>query len=185
MIQLLVRHIVTGRQILTIAIICFSVLLIGYIIISPRRLTPQYAVLTRAEGKCEHIALFLKKYYAELDTIGEKPQVSDVVKFIENQRGRLSLGFSSQAPVAPYLSPFDFGIYLLLPEKLESDVPTLIAYTTRIKRTWKNQEQFFRMGFFLRGRIEQVKPDFYYWACKEQYLKSQEEMIKEIEQKGK
>jgi len=183
---------VTGKRIITILAICCCLLVFGYIVISSSRLTPQYAILGRAEGKCENIALLLKKYYAELDTIGEKPQVSDVVKFIENQRGRFSLGLSSQAPVIPYISPFDFGIYLLLPEELESDLPTLIAYTTRIKRKRKKQEQFFRVGLFLKGtditvvtflpsyalekivgeeRIKQSKPDFYYWACKEQYLK--------------
>jgi len=158
---------------------------------------PHYAVLGKAEGKCEVIAIFLKKYYAELYKKGEKPQAANVVRFIENQRTIRSLGFSSQAPVAPYLSPFDFGVYLQLPEKLESDLPTLIAYTTRIKRKWKKQEQIFRVGLFLIGNditvvsffpsytlerivgeeiLEQAEPDFYYWACKEQYLRDLNEL---------
>jgi len=192
---------VTGRQILTIAIICCSVFVIGYIVISPCRLEPHYATLGTAEGKCEIIAIFLKKYYAELYKKGEKTQVADIVQFIENQRTIRALGFSSQAPVAPYLSPLDFGVYLLLPEKLKSDLPTLIAYTTRIKRQWKKQEQFLRIGLFLTGTdinvvtlpsevlekivgeqtIKQAEPDIYYWPCKEQYLRD----LKQAEHGGR
>jgi len=181
----------TGKKYLKILLIFCCILAFAYIVKLHLRTNPQYAILGMAEGVCKDTAILLKQYYAELSATEDMPHARDVVKFIVNQRSGRSVSFSSQAPVDPYKTPVDLGIYFLLPEKLESDSPTLIAYTTRIKRKWRKREQFFRIGLFLIGtdinvvtlpyhamekiigkeKLEQAEPDLYYWPYRGRYLK--------------
>jgi hypothetical protein len=162
-----------------VIVVLGALLLIGLFIIPALRVpfTPAYIGIARS--RCKNIASFLKGYYEQLEQTADEPKASEFVKFIENQSHRCSGDFSSQAPARP-LSPLDFGVYLLLPKKLESNLPTLISYTTPIKQ-WKT-ERFFRVCLFLDGtditttalldhssrdiigkeRLEQAEPDFYY-----------------------
>jgi hypothetical protein len=170
---------VKSRRILIFKVIgVLGVLLvIGLFIIPVLRVPPRVPVGI-ARNRCKNIASFLKGYYEQLEQTADEPKAAKFVKFIKNHRSRSSIGFSSQAPDGP-LSPLDFGVYLLLPKKLDSNLPTLIAYTTPIKQ-WK-KERFFRVCLFLNGtditttvlsdyslvdiigkeRLEQAEPDFY------------------------
>jgi len=172
---------VRSKQILIFKIIgVLGVLLVIGLFLKPALrvpLTP--ATIGIATNRCRKIAFFLKEYYEQLEQTADEPKAAEFVKFIENHRSISSIDFSSQAPDGP-LSIFDFGVYLLLPKKLESNLPTLIAYTTPIKQ-WRT-ERFFRVCLFLDGtdiaatalpdyssryiigkeRLEQAEPDFYY-----------------------
>ena len=169
------------KKILTFNTIFFLVILlvIGLFLLPALRVPIERAPVGMAKNRCKNIASFLKEYYEQLEQTADEPNAVEFVKFIENHRSLSSVHFSSQAPDRP-LSIYEFGVYLLLPNKLESNSPTLIAYTTPIKR-WK-AEQFFRVYLFLDGtdiaapflpdyssvaiigkeRLEQAEPDFYY-----------------------
>jgi hypothetical protein len=179
-------YIVRSKKIIIFRNISFLVVLlaIGLFFIRPALhvpLTPAY--IGMAEGRCTKVASFLKGYYEQLEQTADEPNAAEFVKFIENESHRSSDGFSSQAPDGP-ISPLDFGVYLHLPKKLESNLPTLIAYTTAIKQ-WRT-ERLFRVCLFLDGtditatalpdyssrdiigkeRLEQTEPDFYYYYGK-------------------
>ena len=154
-------------------------LVIGLFILPVLRVPIERAPVGIAKNRCKNIASFLKGYYEQLEQTADEPKAAEFVKFIENQSHRSSIDFFSQAPARP-LSIYEFGVYLILPKKLESNLPTLIAYTTPIKQ-WKT-ERFSRVCLFLNGtdiaatvlsdyssveiigkeRLEQAEPDFYY-----------------------
>jgi hypothetical protein len=177
-------------KILDIIIVSVILLLIGLFLIPALRVPLRPAYIGMAEAKCRDITFFLEKYYEQLEQTTDEPKSADLVKFIDNHRYKSRIGFSSQAPDGP-LSILDFGVYLLLPKKLESNLPTLIAYTTPIKQ-WKT-EKFFRVCLFLNGthmtatalpdhssvdiigkeRLEQAEPDFYYYRVKQESEKTQ------------
>ncbi len=130
----------------------------------------------------------LLKYYGE---VADKPPVettSTFINYITDPEKKLV--FSRQAPIAPYTSDRDLGFYLLLPDKLESNRPVLIAYTTAITT---KKGMIYRVAFFLRGKeivivtleeqamrsiigsedFENRKPDLYIWSQRLNYLQDQ------------
>jgi hypothetical protein len=126
------------------------------------------------ENKCEDIGWELKKYYAKKGVDSQNISASDFFHYLVDTEGEAR--FSIESPPEKYSSPFDFGIYLYLPSKIESETAVLIGHTTKYK--WGNN----RMGtiIFLKGsdliivsiqewqfnelvgKVDR-KPDFYCW----------------------
>lgn len=167
------------KKLIVLALICLLVL---PIVVSLRSLfqpmRPVYAPVGHAMKKFEELADFLRKYYASIGACGEEFRSSAVVTFLENECGRFSSHISSSAQVPPHLSPYDFGVYLCLPVRLQTNLSALIAYTTPLQ---SQQGKRYRVALFLKdenlvvislpddilAKIEgdgadMKQPDFYY-----------------------
>jgi len=134
---------------------------------------PTRSVSIQIGSSCNMVAKTLRFYYEELD--GNVPE-NPVPGFVNLMS--IDPLFSREAPVAPYTSERDVSFYLLLPGKLESSAPLLIAYTSPFTR---NKGEVFCWSLFLQGReisivllresllkgivgeetFEKKKPDFY------------------------
>ena len=146
---------------------------------------PTRSVSIQIGSSCNMVAKTLRFYYEELD--GNVPE-NPVPGFVNLMS--IDPLFSREAPVAPYTSKRDVSFYLLLPCKLESSAPLLIAYTSPFTR---NKREVFCWSLFLQGRrisilllresllkaivgeetFEKKKPDFYIWEKRRKYLRDQ------------
>lgn len=135
---------------------------------------------------CSKVAKALRLYYEGLGANVPENPIPDFVNYLID----IDPLFSREAPVAPYASERDISFYLLLPCKLESSAPLLIAYTSPFTR---NKGELFRYSLFLQGReisilllresllkgivgdetFENKKPDFYIWEKMRKYLRDQ------------
>jgi len=192
------------KVLIIIALCCFASSVVSYLVgpafvvpvIRPEQRPVNYSV-----SVCEIIGGFVKKYSYEGRelTTQEKP-VLDIVEFIRHQTHYpFARSLSYEAPVAPYDSVVDFGVYLLLPSRFQSDSPVLVGYTTKIKQVRgriSRQEGFYRVGLFLRDndiiavalrdyelrkivgeeKIDKTAPDFYHWYYRVRYLKDKERL---------
>lgn len=149
------------------------------LVIAIKPMRPEWAPLGNATNKFESMAVCLTHYYDRIGTTGEQFRQPDVLAFLQKECGLFSSKISVRAPVPPHVSPYDFGVYLCLPSKLESDLPTLIAYSTAIRA--KDQIPY-RVALFLRKTTttvvtvrcdvmekivkrepsEELPPDFYF-----------------------
>ena len=145
---------------------------------------PTRSVSTVTATNCAMLRAGLKTYYEKLDANVPENPVPDFVNYFMSSGYR----FSRKAPVAPYTSERDISFYLLLPGKLESSAPLLIAYTSPFTR---NKGEVFCYALFLQGReisilllresllkgivgeetFEKKKPDFYMWEKRRTYLR--------------
>ncbi|MHC4474010.1 MAG: hypothetical protein ACYTEL_00085 [Planctomycetota bacterium] len=186
----------TGRRIFDIFALCFVVVVIFGIVIPYFDLPPRRPIGIAAswtERTCEQIATALEERFGKISISEKLIKTSDVVEFLQNEGFIFSWCISPNAPIAPYHSVFDFSVHLLRPEKLESNSPLLVGYTSPIE---SRKGTFYRVGLFLRGRnvvavpvgdyvlekmigeetIEQAGPDFYYWHNRTRYLKATKEL---------
>jgi len=134
-------------------------------------------------ARCQEMSRLLGDYYRE--QMAEKSEIiiSKWVHRLENE----TLFYASKAPISPYESKYDFGIYLLQLQRPENELCVLVGYTTLIA---ENEKYSYRVCFFLRGnevvavklepntlkiifgrdRVDQGKPDLYIWYHKLKYL---------------
>lgn len=147
---------------------------------------PSVPLSARLGTMCSTVGTALTLYYQGLDgNVPENPVPCFVTYLMD-----VDPSFSREAPVEPYKSELDMSFYLLLPPKLESSNPLLIAYTGPFK---KNREGFYRHALFLQGTktlvltfpegllkavvgketFEKKKPDFYIWKKRSKYLRDQ------------
>ena len=141
---------------------------------------------TMAEVECNSIARIIKHYYSSIDPNVDIPNKPDLMKHIEDIYNMYNqINFSYTVPIEPYTSIRDFGVYLQLPETLNSDSRTLVAYTTTI---CDKKNKYYRRIFvyFVNNDIDveksdllgsqdinepnDIKPDFYHWHRKKEYL---------------
>jgi hypothetical protein len=176
------------KRFIVISIALFvAILLLGigkkYILPGFRR--PTRSVSIQIGSSCNMVAKTLRFYYEELD--GNVPE-NPVPGFVNLMS--IDPLFSREAPVAPYTSKRDISFYLLLPRKLESSAPLLIAYTSPFT---KNKGEVYRYALFLQGEeivilllrepilkgivgketFEEKIPDFYIWKRRSKYLRDQ------------
>ncbi len=135
--------------------------------------------LGTAKSSCEIIANQLTKYYSQRQNDLNNISNADFFKYLSTNFYQ----FSMEAPEEKYASAYDYGVYLYLPSKLESEKSILIGNTTTFK--WANK--YMGIIFFLRGNDVLVVPldempfkkivgektgkaDFYYWYHRLQYL---------------
>ena len=166
--------------------VAILLLVIGKKYILPGFRRPTRSVSVQMGSNCNMVAKTLRFYYEELDANFPENPVPGFVNCLMSIHSR----FSREAPVAPYTSERDISFYLLLPGKLESSGPLLIAYTNPFTR---NKGEVFCWSLFLQGRrisivllresllkaivgeetFEKKKPDFYRWEKRRKYLRDQ------------
>jgi len=95
--------------------------------------------------------------------------------------------FSAEPPVEPYTDPLDLRIYLLLPERLDSPQPLLIAFSQPVEQddgTLCRQTLFlcdsklavvpldeWKMWSLLgQQELAAAMPDIYFWRWRRRYL---------------
>ncbi|MBN1974577.1 MAG: hypothetical protein JW787_13135 [Sedimentisphaerales bacterium] len=134
------------KDYLRLLLIFFMLFLIGIYLkplLMPRsgRLSPA----TRAKHDLEVLSKYLVEYYERNITFDKDVKKSNAIYFLENDCGDFSNYIFAQKPKT--FDKDDFGVFLILPNKLISDAPTIIAYTTPLEK-----EKFInRVVLFLNG----------------------------------
>jgi len=177
------KHFIVISIALFVAILLLG---IGKKYILPGFRKPTLSVSANMGARCSIVAKVLRLYYEErYGNVPENPIPGFVNYLID-----IDPLFSQEVPVAPYTSDQDMSFYLLLPGKLESSGPLLIAYTNPFTR---NKGEVFCWSLFLQGRrisivllresllkaivgketFEKKKPDVYIWKKRSKYLRDQ------------
>ena len=111
----------------------------------------RYSEMSFAVTRCDMSRKLLKLYYEQ--TQAETPKnAEDFVNFIMNLDDWQEL---RREPPPEGYKGFKVGFFFLLPEKLESDMPAFIAYTTPVT---DKSGKVYRLTLLLRGSKIEILP---------------------------
>lgn len=147
------------------------------------------------DEKCKELASDLRIYYQDCNENSVPVEVNEFIDFVVDEENLHINKFSKEEPFGEYISEGDFGVCLYFPEKPASDTEVLIGHTTLIA----DSTGAYGVVFTLNGgeikaemfekkavvnlvgeeRLEEKKPNIYYWGDMDKYLVDKE-MEKEI-----
>ncbi|MBN1975051.1 MAG: hypothetical protein JW787_15525 [Sedimentisphaerales bacterium] len=175
-----------SKNFLIIFVLCFFLLIIVTQIVPFVFHIPQKPpLLAIAKAGLREMSPYLVQYYNDNSILEKEIKNYEIVNFLEKECGALSKHVFLQEPALTLGSPLNIGIFLCLPKKLESECPTIIAYTEPIKE----YNRMYRVALFLyKAKMSAIEidstsieelfgikntdtlsiPDFYYcWAAGE------------------
>jgi len=157
------------------AITCLAI--IGYVVYGRR--DPMRALDAIGGEACKGLIEILEPYYAQLKGVVPEDINRDFASYAQMHWKKCGVS----PPPASRQGRWDLGVYLLLPEKLESPQPAIIAYTdargtgARRARTWRDiivlrgnqlvhlRHQSWRLEEMIgKENMTGRKPDLYYWS---------------------
>jgi len=129
------------------------------------------------------VAQAVQGFYKERDTSDEDDMNAACAKWMLELRDM----FSTEPPVESYTHPMDLSVYLLLPERLHSPQPMLIAFSQPVEQ---DDGTLCRQTIFLCGsklvalpldeqkirllvgqeQLATARPDIYFWRWRRRYL---------------
>jgi hypothetical protein len=130
-----------------LAVICLTVGL-GIYLLRPKPIQSDMAIWVPF-GILTDMSEYLTSYYENTDVSSDGIKTPEILHFLQNECGGFSTHVFSQIPFdVPFGTPNNFGVYLCLPKELNSETPTIIAYTTPIE--YKKYPHFMAV-LFLSG----------------------------------
>jgi len=138
------------------------------------------------DDKCKDLASNLRIYYQDCNENSVLADVNGFIDLVVDEENLHIKKFSKEEPFGKYVSEDDFGVCFYLPEKLGSETEVLIGHTTLIKSaSWEYGVVFTLNGIDIstemlgkeefvnligEEKLENLKPDIYYWQNVYKYL---------------